>query len=88
MQCFLDFVHFYKIFIKDYSKIAIPLTCITRKNKFVWDEKAKEAFERLKKAFISVPILVHANSSKPFFLETDVSEFVLSSVLSQYGEDG
>ena len=62
VQCFLDFVNFYKIFIKDYSKIAAPLIRLTRKDKFVWNEKAKEAFEALKKAFISVVILVHADS--------------------------
>jgi hypothetical protein len=33
-------------------------------------------------------ILVHVDSSKPFFLEADASDFVLGSVLSQYGEDG
>jgi hypothetical protein len=88
VQCFLDFANFYKIFIKDYSKISTPLTRLTEKDKFVWDEKAEESFETLKKAFTSVPILVHADSSKQFFLKVDVSDFVLGSILSQYGEDG
>jgi hypothetical protein len=35
VQCFLGFSNFYWIFIKDYSKIAVPLTCFTRKDKFV-----------------------------------------------------
>jgi hypothetical protein len=82
----LGFANFYRIFIKDYSKIAGPLTCPTGKDKFVWDEKAEEAFETLKKAFTSTPILVHAGSSKPFFLEVDALDFALGSVLSQYGE--
>jgi hypothetical protein len=72
----LGFANFYRIFIKDYSKIAGPLTCPTGKDKFVWDEKAEEAFETLKKAFTSTPILVHA------------LDFALGSVLSQYGENG
>jgi hypothetical protein len=41
----------------------------------------------LKKAFTSAPILMHADSSKPFFLETNASDFALNSVFSQYGED-
>jgi hypothetical protein len=45
-------------------------------------------FEMLKKAFTSASILVHVDSSKSFFLEADASDFVLVSVLSQYGEDG
>jgi hypothetical protein len=88
VQCFLGFANFYRIFIKDYSKITTPLTRLTGKDKFVWDEKAKEAFEMLKKALISTPILVHANSSKPFFLEADASDFALGLVLPRYGEDG
>ena len=35
MQYFLGFINFYRIFIKDYSKIAAPLTCFIRKDKFV-----------------------------------------------------
>jgi hypothetical protein len=88
VQYFLDFAKFYRISIKDYSKIAAPLTRLTRKDKFVWNEKAKEASKVLKKAFTSVPIFVHANSSKPFILEANVLDFALGSVLSQYDEDG
>jgi hypothetical protein len=68
VQCFLGFANFNRIFIKDYSKIAAPLTRFIEKDKFTWDEKAEEAFEMLKKAFTSAPILVHAYSSKLFFL--------------------
>jgi hypothetical protein len=88
VQCFLDFSNIYRIFIKDYSKIAAPLTRLRGNDKFVWDEKAGKAFKRLKKVFTSTPILVDADSSKPFFLEADPSNFALDSVLSHYGEDG
>ena len=42
----------------------------------------------VKKAFISAPILVYADSSKLFFLEANASNFALGLVLSQYGKDG
>ena len=67
VQCFMDFANFYRIFIENYSKIAAPLTRLIRNDKFVWNEKAEEAFEALKKAFTSALILVHADFSKPFF---------------------
>jgi hypothetical protein len=54
------------------------LTCLTRKDKFVWNEKAKKAFGALKKAFTSTPIFVHAHSLKPFSLEADASDFALN----------
>ena len=88
MQYFLDFANVYNIFIKDYSKITAPLTCLIENDKFIWNEKVEEAFEALKKAFSLASILVHVDSSKPFFLETDASNFALGSILSQYGKDG
>jgi hypothetical protein len=33
-------------------------------------------------------LIVHSNSLKPFFLETDVLDFALDSIVSQYEEDG
>jgi hypothetical protein len=82
VQCFLRFANFYRIFIKDYFKIAVPLTRLTRKDKFVQNDKAEEAFEVFKKTFTSVPIHMHVDSSKLFFLKADASSFVLGLVLS------
>jgi hypothetical protein len=53
VQCFLGFTNFYRIFINDYSTIATLLIHLTRKNKFLWNEKVEEAFEALKKVFTS-----------------------------------
>jgi hypothetical protein len=45
IQSFLGFLNFNRQFIKDYSKIAIPLTKLTRKDTtFVWSKEAEEAF--------------------------------------------
>ena len=79
VQCFLGFANFYRMFIKYDSKIAAPLTRLTRKEKFVWDEKVEEAFKNLKDLFTFAPVLVHPDPSKPFF--------ALEAILSQYGED-
>ena len=50
--------------------------------------EADQAFEALKKAFTTVPILIHPNFQKPFFLESDASDFALGAVLSQPSKDG
>ena len=49
VQCFLGFVNFYRIFIKDYSKIAAPLTNLTGKNKFMWNTEAEQTFKHLRR---------------------------------------
>ena len=88
VQCFLGFANFYRIFIQNYSKIAASLTRLTCKDKLEWSTEADQAFETLKKAFTTAPILTHPDFQKPFFLETDASDFALGAVLSQSSEDG
>ncbi|KAA0052342.1 ty3-gypsy retrotransposon protein [Cucumis melo var. makuwa] len=50
---------------------------------FDWDDEAIGAFEELKKAMMSVPVLALPNFSLPFMIETDVFGFELGAVLSQ-----
>ena len=86
VQCFFGFANFYQIFIKNYSKIAAPLTWLTCKDKLDWNSDAEKAFQLLKTAFTTAPVLVHPDFSKPFFMETDASNFALGAVLSQLGD--
>ena len=89
IQVFLGFANFYRRFIKTYSKIVTPITMLLKKNSvFKWTEAAQEAFERLKTAFSTGPILRHFDRSKPVVLETDASDFALGGVLSQRDENG
>ena len=81
VQCFLGFANFYQKFIHDYSKLYLPLTQLTRKGQsFVWSEEPDRAFESLKKAFTSAPILAHVDPEKPFIIEADASDFALGSI--------
>jgi hypothetical protein len=57
---------------------------LTRKDKLEWNVEADQAFETLKKVFTTV----HLDFQKPFFLETDASDFALGVVLSQPDKDG
>ena len=65
VQAFLGFANFYRRFIRGYSKIAAPLSALTRKDQkafiFPWSPVGPEqrAFEDLKKAFVRAPILSH-----------------------------
>ena len=94
VQAFLGFANFYRRFIQGYSKIAAPLTTLTRKDRkafmFPWSKDGPEerAFDELKKAFTSAPILAHFDPQRETWLETDASDYVAAAVLSQKGEDG
>jgi len=88
VQYFLGFANFYRMFIKNYSQIVVPLTQLTCEDKLDWNQEAEKAFQTLKKAFTTTPILIHPDFSKPFFMETDALDFALRVVLSQLGENG
>lgn len=58
VQVFLGFANFYQKFVKGYSKVTEPLPRL-KDTKFDWSDKAQHAFETLKSAFTSAPILTH-----------------------------
>ncbi|KAK3516722.1 hypothetical protein QTP70_022517 [Hemibagrus guttatus] len=85
LQSFLGFANFYRRFIQNYSSISNPLTSLLRnKPKYLsWTTSAEEAFNTLKEAFTTTPLLVHADPDKPFIVEVDASTTGVGAVLSQ-----
>jgi len=86
VQSFLGFANFYQRFIKDYSKVARPLTELMKKvtgMKWAWTKEADEAFRELKTRFTMAPILAHFDATKPVVIEIDASDFAIGAVLSQ-----
>ena len=60
IQSFLDFTNFYCQFIFNYSDIVILLTYLIQKNiSWKFDSSYCDAFNSLKKAFISASILTY-----------------------------
>jgi hypothetical protein len=83
VQAFLGFANFYRRFIEGYSRITTSLTELTKKDKpFVWTEKAREAFEKLKQYFTTAPLLVTFDPEREIVLETDASDFAIGACLS------
>ncbi|WVZ89977.1 LOW QUALITY PROTEIN: hypothetical protein U9M48_036322 [Paspalum notatum var. saurae] len=64
IRSFLGLAGYYRRFIKDFSKIAKPMTALTQKNaKFAWSQKCEEAFGTLKKLLTSA--LFRLNQTSP-----------------------
>ncbi|WVZ63373.1 hypothetical protein U9M48_013010 [Paspalum notatum var. saurae] len=80
IRSFLGLVGYYRRFIKDFSKIAKPMTSLTQKNpKFVWSPKCEEAFQTLKKLLTSAPILDQPDITKPFDVYCDASDEIIET---------
>jgi hypothetical protein len=89
VQKFLGFANFYRKFIAHYADISRPLTDLMRKNIiWEWQNDRQKAFDTLKEAFLSKPILQIPDSSRPFVLETDASKYATGAVLMQEDTNG
>jgi hypothetical protein len=65
IRCFLGLAGYYPRFIKDFSKIAKPMTGLLEKNKnFDWTEECQVSFEELKKRLTSAPVLTLPDITK------------------------
>ncbi|GKC16179.1 putative reverse transcriptase domain-containing protein [Tanacetum coccineum] len=71
---FLRLAGYYRRFIEGFSKIAKPLTKLTKKTvKFSWDEDEEEAFQLLKEKLCSTPILALPDGNEDFVVYCDAS---------------
>ncbi|KAK3551808.1 hypothetical protein QTP70_027229, partial [Hemibagrus guttatus] len=85
LQWFLGFANFYRQFISNYSSIANPLTNLLRNKpkSLLWSPAAEGAFNTLKRAFTTTPLLIHPDPDKPFVVEVDASTTGVGAVLEE-----
>ncbi len=88
IQDFVDFVNFYRCFIKNFSKLVKLFTQLTWKNtSFVWNEVCVEVFDNLKKQVSSTSVLRHFNVKRQAILKIDAFNYVKDDILSQYNDE-
>ncbi|CAM8951329.1 unnamed protein product [Rhodiola kirilowii] len=85
IRSFLGHAGFYKRFIKDFSKTAKPLTdLLCQEAEFNFSDSCLNAFNNLKTALTSAPIVQPPDWELPFELMCDASDFAVGAVLGPH----
>nr|GEZ38597.1 reverse transcriptase domain-containing protein [Tanacetum cinerariifolium] len=84
IRSFLGHAGFYRRFIKDFSKIARPMTRLLKKDTlFHFSKECVEAFQTLKRKLTEAPILIAPDWDMPFKLMCDANDFAIGAVLGK-----
>ncbi|CAL8083999.1 unnamed protein product [Prunus armeniaca] len=87
VRIFLRLAGYYRHFVEGFSKIAMPLTQLTKKNaKFQWSDEREKSFQELKNRLVTAPVLTIPFSSSGYVIYSDSSQEGLGCVLMQNGK--
>jgi hypothetical protein len=88
VQLFLSSTNFYWRFIQDFSHHAWLKNLTSKNAPWTWGEVQQTAFNELKCAVTSQPVLMFADDAHPFCIKADSSDFSTGAVLSQQSTTG
>ena len=78
----MGLANFYRRFVKGFAAIAKPMTDLTKKDQdFTWSTKEEAAFQKLKEALTSAPILQVFDEDKPHEVWVDASDYAVGTTL-------
>ena len=86
IRSFLGLAGYYRRFIEDFSRLAAPMTRLTRRGvKFKWDDLCEKAFQELKMRLTTALILIVTEQGQRYTVYCDASKDKLGCVLMQSG---
>ncbi|KAL0551864.1 hypothetical protein IC582_010953 [Cucumis melo] len=87
VRSFLGLAGYYRRFVENFSRIATPLTQLTRKGvPFVWSKACEDSFQNLKQKLVTAPVLTVPDGSGSYVIYSDASKKGLGCVLMQQGK--
>lgn len=89
LQSFIGLCSSYRKFIRDFARVARPLTDLTKKGvPFVWSQDQRTSFEALKHALVSPPVLGHPNYDLPMEVHCDACGYGVGALPVQHQDEG
>ncbi|UYV69577.1 hypothetical protein LAZ67_6004008, partial [Cordylochernes scorpioides] len=87
VRSFIGLCSYYRRFIENFAEKAAPLHEVLKKdNKFMWNSDQQDAFDSLKKALMSEPVLAYFEEQLPTELHTDASGYGIGAILVQIND--
>ena len=83
VERFMGLANYHRSFIKNFSQLADPLYRVVGKKKFQWTDEQQQAFDNLKEALTSPPVLALPNTQDSFILDCDASNEAIGAELLQ-----
>eukprot|EP00957_Ditylum_brightwellii_P065743 4987053-Ditylum_brightwellii.AAC.1 len=83
LRSFIGAFTYYKNAWLRQSHIMAPLTELTGKGKFVWEQRHQQAFDQMKSTKVFDALMVFPNHNLPFHIYTDASDYQLRAVIIQ-----
>lgn len=84
LRAFLGLAQYYRRFVLGFSHVAAPLYGLLKLHaSFDWEDCHEQAFNSLKEALVSSPVLAYPDPNKPFTLYTDASDVGVGAILAQ-----
>lgn len=84
LRSFLGLASYFRRFVRNFATLALPLNQLLNSGTpFVWSDACEKAFEDLKQALTSAPVLCHFDDTRPAILHTDASGHGIGAVLLQ-----
>ena len=84
LRAFLGLANYYRRFVHNYSKLTLPLTRMLKKGATVdMGATELEAFDAIKEALTTAPVLAVADPKLGYRIVTDASDFAIGAILLQ-----